>query len=72
MKRRTPPPPASVQLCEWIQPDRTRCTRPAAAYVMGRHACPTHEPAGSPTCTHSLTVDGRCSYCGAKVTGHAR
>lgn len=52
------------QTCEWSD-EKKPCTAVAVVFVMGKHRCAKHTPAGSPHCTHSLAPSGRCAYCGA-------
>lgn len=59
--------PAGLQCSHSLAPKK-RCPQKGSVYAMSGWWCSAHIPAGDPSCTHSLSTSGRCSYCGADVT----
>ena len=50
---------------------KVRCNLFATIFAAGQWVCHQHRPEGDQSCSHSLTTDGRCSYCGDTVPGAA-
>lgn len=46
---------------------KVACKATATLFVCGDHVCALHAPKGNPSCSHSLSMNGRCSFCGAEV-----